>query len=63
MAVMEYVPVLYLPINDQKIGLNAIDLKGLMKKKGFTELYLIDEWGIKKNKPQYNFYQRFSKHL
>ena len=60
MAVMEYVPVLYLPSNDQKIGLNAIDLKNRMKKEGFTELYIIDELGIKKNKPQYNFYQRFS---
>lgn len=57
---MEYVPVLYLPSNDQKIGLNAIDLKNLMKKEGFTELYLLDELGIKKNKPQYDFYQRFS---
>ena len=60
MAVMEYVPVLYLPSNDQKIGLNAIDLKNRMKNEGFTELYIVDELGIKKNKPQYNFYQRFS---
>ena len=57
---MEYVPVLYLPSNDQKIGLNTVDLRNLMKKEGFTDLYIIDELGIKKNKPQYKFYQRFS---
>ena len=60
MAVMEYIPVLYLTSNDQKIGLNAINLKDRMKKEGFTDLYIIDELGIKKNKPQYDFYQRFS---
>jgi len=57
---MEYVPVLYLTSDDQKIGLNTIDLRDLMKKEGFTDLYIIDELGIKKNKPQYKFYQRFS---
>ncbi|OYT29068.1 hypothetical protein B6U98_03390 [Thermoplasmatales archaeon ex4572_165] len=57
---MKYVPVLFLPSDDQKISLNAIDLKNHMEKEGFTDLYVIDELGIKKNKPHYKFYQRFS---
>jgi uncharacterized protein related to proFAR isomerase len=31
-----------------------------MKKQGFSDLYIVDEQGIERNQPQYDFYQRIS---
>jgi hypothetical protein len=57
---MEYIPVLYLDKDFDKNQSNAYKLRDLMKKEGFSDLYVIDVQGVKKNKPQYTFYQRFS---
>ena len=52
--------MLYLPSKYHKKELSLGHLKECMQKEGFTDLYVIDERGITKNEPQYEFYQRFS---
>ena len=57
---MEVIPVLYLSSKFKKQGTSTIHIKEVMKKERFTTLYVVDERGIRKNEPQYEFYQRFS---
>jgi hypothetical protein len=57
---METIPVLYLSKTYEKNQLSPLYLRDIMKKQGFSNLYVIDEQGIKRNQPQYAFYQRFS---
>jgi hypothetical protein len=57
---MDYIPVLYLEKDFDKNPSNNHKLRDLMKKEGFSDLYVIDVQGIKKNRPHYPFYQRFS---
>lgn len=57
---MEKIPVLYLSTTYEKNQMSPFYLRDIMKKQGFSDLYVIDEQGITKNQPQYAFYQRFS---
>ena len=57
---MEIIPVLYLSRIFERNQVSPLYLRDIMKKQGFSDLYVIDEQGIKKNQPQYDFYQRFS---
>jgi len=57
---MEFVPVLYLSKTFNRNEVSPLHLRGIMKKQGFSELYVIDEQGVRRNEPRYAFYQRFS---
>ena len=57
---MEVVPVFYLSKTYHTDEVNPLYLRNIMKKHEFKDLYVIDEQGIKRNEPQYEFYQRFS---
>jgi hypothetical protein len=57
---MEYVPVFYLSKKFGKNDVKPMYLRDIMKKHGFSDLYVIDEQGIKLNEPNYSFYQRYS---
>ena len=57
---MDVIPVLYLSEKFKKNEVSPLYLRDIMKKQGFSELYIIDEQGIRRNEPQYAFYQRFS---
>ena len=52
--------MLYLPSKYHKKGVSLVQLKECMQREEFTDLYVVDEQGITKNEPQYEFYQRFS---
>lgn len=57
---METIPIVYLPKDFEKKLLPSINIKEIMDREKFKDLYIFDIEGIRKNRPRFCFYQRFS---